>query len=298
MCACRYDSTGGVCGHLNELWNLTLHPPFLGAGIELAAWASVRRRPLDGTYVIALRNGPPSSQRHGHSRLTHPLSAKVKPGSLIGHNGFIVTDLGPRGARVSFIWCTNTPGTARRESRLQSSLAHFPRVARSLVEHAVDFAPLEAQRRAELVDTTGDGRVDSLGVDVTGDGVVDTMIHLSGLPATPGAGPSRPGSSSRKMPTPHAVREGSRRQFSQGAGGERSAPPQASVVPAVSRTAEGGGTASVAEVSAAPARTHSSRLRRVQSRSRLQHQQYDARAEREDHRDFFMKGALSFFNGM
>ena len=49
------------------------------------------------------------------------------------------------------------------------------------MEKAQAEASADNKRRAELVDTTGDGRLDHLAIDTRGDGVVDTMIALEQL---------------------------------------------------------------------------------------------------------------------
>ena len=72
-------------------------------------------------------------------------------------------------------------GNTLVERKLKAAFSAFPAVARQLIETAQSQVPATAARRAELVDTTGDGNVDSLAVDTVGDGVVDTMIQLSEL---------------------------------------------------------------------------------------------------------------------
>ena len=54
-------------------------------------------------------------------------------------------------------------------------------MARRLIETARANVPASAARRAELVDTNGDGQVDTIAIDTLGDGIVDTMIDLQSL---------------------------------------------------------------------------------------------------------------------
>jgi hypothetical protein len=92
----------------------------------------------------------------------------------LGHGGGI-------GARLCFAWCAELPGNAVAEKKLKTALSHFPKIADALTTSAQAFASVQHARRAELVDSTGDGQLDALAVDTVGDGVVDTMIHLADL---------------------------------------------------------------------------------------------------------------------
>jgi len=109
----------------------------------------------------------------------------TKPASLIGFSGFSVTEAtlegGVAGARLCFAWCCDMPGNATSSRQLKATLSRFSHVAHELVEMAQHTAPVDHARRAELVDTTNDGNLDTLAIDTSGDGVCDTMIHLADL---------------------------------------------------------------------------------------------------------------------
>lgn len=190
----------------NELWNVVLHLPFSWYERELSLWRCVRRHPQQGKYLMALRNGPrkagdthrgESSRHGGWGRLaTLGSSSSRKPASLIGYNGLLVTEVEGVGARLCFAWCCELPGNSFAERKLKLALNSFPSVMQRLVSTAQAQVPANAARRAELVDTTGDGNVDSLAVDTLGDGIVDTMIQLSDL-GNGALGAQRPDAPSR-----------------------------------------------------------------------------------------------------
>ena len=75
----------------------------------------------------------------------------------------------------------------RRSSDTELTMSAGPAAtARSSLRHSVgDMSDAVAQlaRRVELVDTTADGRPDTLAVDTSGDGQADTLIELSGTPS-------------------------------------------------------------------------------------------------------------------
>jgi hypothetical protein len=171
----------------NELWRVTLSIPFSWYTRELSLWRAVRRHPQGKASAMVLKNGPRSAHRGHGAGSTWDTFSRTKPAELIGYNGLRVTEV-EGGARVCFAWCCDLPGNSHSERRLRSSLSSFPRLCRDLRATARGYAPTEATRRAELVDTTGDGRVDKLAIDVLGDGIVDTMIELSDLPAGHGGG--------------------------------------------------------------------------------------------------------------
>ena len=178
-----------------ELWRVVMQPMFSWHRRELFIWRAVERRPQSNTYLMALRNGPVQPAESAAATDASPakksgwssLQRGTKPGLLIGYNGLLVSHVelpdGNFGARLCFAWCCEFPGNATSARKLKTALGHFPKLCRELIGAAQSFAPVDHARRAELVDTTGDGKLDSLAVDTAGDGIVDTMIHLSDLGA-------------------------------------------------------------------------------------------------------------------
>lgn len=62
---------------------------------------------------------------------------------------------------------------------LSGSSAATPAAVRSASPADVADAVARAAKRVELVDTTQDGRPDTLAVDTVGDGIADTIIPLA-----------------------------------------------------------------------------------------------------------------------
>ena len=186
----------------NELLRAVLQPAFSYHKRELFMWRALRRRPHSGTYLMALRNGPPSQdattglaangERPAEGLWQAVMHRAVKPAALIGSNGLLVSHAelpdGSSGARLCFAWCCELPGNATAPSRLKASLGLFPQVTRDLLAKAKAQAPVDYARRAELMDTTGDGIPNALALDTVGDGAVDTMVHLEGLASTSAGG--------------------------------------------------------------------------------------------------------------
>ena len=78
------------------------------------------------------------------------------------------------------------PGESRRQSAHSSTSRAAPMALPPLGVSGIGAAPAVSDavarvaRRVELLDTTADGRPDTLAVDTSGDGVADTMIPITG----------------------------------------------------------------------------------------------------------------------
>jgi hypothetical protein len=282
------------------LWRSLLSLPFSWYSREFAAWRTVRREPQPGTFVLALRNAP---------HLGQSSNRKSRPGYLIGYNGCIVTEVEHRGAQLTFFTSISIPGNRMHPSRLRPALATFPHVAHTLITKAFEQAPIDAARRAELVDTTGDGKVDALGVDINGDGVVDTMIQLSTLQSKPARADS---------PTIHggsSPQQGSRvaRFFKDTSKKASNREPSKSMsdeqYEAASADSRRRAESAPQNSAAPPPRPPLRKLKREVSRKDLtsfqkQNKKKTARgrrssvAEMEDDRDFFLRQAVGLFSGL
>ena len=211
----QHTDGAGLDGHAprdgelrNERFRVLLQPAFSWHQREMWMWRAVRRRPHKGTYLMVLANAPSDTAAGGRSDSCAPpagpsaastgassvsqhvgrwlspaLQRRTKPANLIGENGLLVSHVelpgGVIGSRVCFVWCCEYVGNALSHEKIKATLSHFPTLARRMIIASQSAAPADHARRAELVDTNGDGNLDSLAVDTVGDGAVDMMISLT-----------------------------------------------------------------------------------------------------------------------